>query len=184
MVRNVRALPMGPFSRSHRHGPPVLDRVQGCPCSPTSLLVCSPPTPCLHRPWLRSPLPVASLDAGASSVPHGPTTRVPANVPCVGDGSPALRHPGISRGEARASQVARPSSSSVLWSNTPPHTAPSSPTSRRGPLLPSRIPARSASGKQRLRGRRPTARTFAGRRIADGMSATVARLATGRAGSP
>ena len=31
------------------------------------------------------------------------------------------------RGKARASQVTRPSSSYVLWSNTPPDTAPSSP---------------------------------------------------------
>ncbi len=33
--------------------------------------------------------------------PKGPTTRVPAYVSCVGDGSPALRHTGISsrRGE-------------------------------------------------------------------------------------
>ena len=56
-----------------------------------------------------------------------PTTRVPAYVSCVGDGSPALRYTGICRGEARASQVTRPSSSCVLWSNTPPDTTPSLP---------------------------------------------------------
>lgn len=72
----------------------MLGWVQGCPCSPTSTLVCSPPTPCLLRPWLRFPLPTAYLDAGACSVPHGPTTRALANVSCVGDGSPALRKTG------------------------------------------------------------------------------------------
>jgi hypothetical protein len=40
--------------------------------------------------------------------------------------------PGMGRGEARASQVTRPSSSYVPWSNTPPDTIPSSPTTRRG----------------------------------------------------
>src|SRR5262249_39210363 len=68
------------------------------------------------------------LDAGACSMPMGPTTRAPANMSCVGDGSPVLRDTGIGRGEARASQVPRPSSSYVPWSNTPPDTIPSSPT--------------------------------------------------------
>ncbi len=54
------------------------------------------------------------------------------NVSCVGDGSPALRETGMGRGEARASQVTGPSSSCVPWSNTPPDTPLSSPTSRRG----------------------------------------------------
>jgi len=59
------------------------------------------------------PLTMTYLDAGASSMPHGPTTRAPANASCVGDHSPALRKTGICRGEARASQVTRPSSSCV-----------------------------------------------------------------------
>ena len=66
-----------------------------------------------------------------------PTTRAPANASCVGDNSPALREAGMCRGEARASQVTGPSSSCVLWSNTPPDTFPSSPLCRRGALLPS-----------------------------------------------
>ncbi len=36
---------MGPFERSHQHGPPLLGRVRAPSRSPTSLLVCSPPTP-------------------------------------------------------------------------------------------------------------------------------------------
>ena len=38
---------MGPFERSHQHGPPLLGRVRGPTRSPTSSLVCSPPTPSL-----------------------------------------------------------------------------------------------------------------------------------------
>jgi len=38
---------MGQFRRSHQHGPPLLGRVQAPSCSPTSLLVCSPPIPSL-----------------------------------------------------------------------------------------------------------------------------------------
>jgi hypothetical protein len=106
----------------------VLDRVRVPPRSPASPLVCRPPTPCPHRPRLRFPVPVAYLAAGACSMPMGPTTRAPANMSCVGDGSPVLRDPGMGRGEARASQVPGPSSSSVPWSNTPPDTIPSSPT--------------------------------------------------------
>jgi hypothetical protein len=69
------------------------------------------------------------------------------NVSCVGDGSPALRETGMCRGEARASQVTGPSSSCVPWSNTPPDTLPSSPTSRRGRCGLRDNPALSASGK-------------------------------------
>src|ERR1041384_2489795 len=132
MSYNVKALDMGPSRRSHQHGPPLLGRVQELPCSPTSALVCSPPTPCPLRPRLRFPLPVAYLDADACSVPLEADDTCARNVPCVGDGSPALRQTGICRGEARASQVSGPSSSSVPWSNTPPETCPSSPDSRRG----------------------------------------------------
>src|SRR5919108_623479 len=116
---------------SHQHGPPLLGRVRLPRRSPTSSLLCSPPTPCPLRPRLRFPLPVAYLDAGACSVPLEADDTCARNVPCVGDGSPALRQTGIGRGEARASQVSGPSSSSVPGSNTPPETCPSSPDSRR-----------------------------------------------------
>src|SRR6266436_9161393 len=61
------------------------------------------------------------------SMPQGADDTCARHVPCVGDGSPALRHAGMCRGEARASQVTGPSSSYVPWSNTPPETPPSSP---------------------------------------------------------
>ena len=66
-------------------GPPF-GRVRAPPRSPASLLVCDPPTPCPRRPRLRSPLPVAYLDAGTCSMPihDQPTTRAPANASRVG----------------------------------------------------------------------------------------------------
>src|SRR5438128_5084870 len=72
--------------------------------------------------------------------------------------------PEFLRGEARASQVPGPSSSCVLWSNTPPDTSPllaQEKTLRRGCCCLRCNPALSASGKHRFRGRSPTARTFA-----------------------
>lgn len=130
------------------------------------------------------PLAVASLVASACSVPHQ------ADDTCARKrvvrrrrvtGSP--QHRWFLRGEVRASQVTRPSSSYVLWSNTPPDTTPSSPDSRRRPLLPSQYSSTLGIRKDyRFRGRSPTARTFACLRIADGISATVARLATGSGG--
>ena len=47
MSPDVPAPVMGPFERSPQHGPPLLDRVRGPTRSPTSSLVCSPPTPSL-----------------------------------------------------------------------------------------------------------------------------------------
>src|SRR5262247_1268678 len=186
MSYNVKALDMGPSRRSHQHGPPLLGRVQVPPRSPTSPLVCSPPTPCPHQPRLRFPLPVAYLGAGACSMPLvGPTTRAPANVSCVGDGSPVLRATEIGRGEARASQVTGPSSSYVPWSNTPPETPPSSPGRHicKGVLLPSGKPGPSASGKTLSFGAAcPMAHMFARLRIADPISGIVARLTTGSGG--
>ena len=105
------------------------------------------------------------------------------NVSCVGDGSPALRETGMCRGEARASQVTGPSSSCVPWSNTPPDTSPSSPTSRRGRCC-LRVESSTLGIREdyRFRGRSPTARTFACLRIAGPVSRTGARLATGSGG--
>ena len=47
MSPDVNAPVMGPFESSHQHGPPLLGRVRGPTRSPTSSLVCSPPTPSL-----------------------------------------------------------------------------------------------------------------------------------------
>jgi hypothetical protein len=176
---------MGPSRRSHQHGPPLLGRVQVSPCSPTSSLVCSPPTPCPHQPRLRFPLPVAYLDAGACSVPMGADDTCARHVPCVGDGSPALRSTGVSsrRGEGL------PGYGAILFVRAmvehPAGYGPLLAHTTEKPLLPSGKSGPWASGKVRGFGAAcPMAHTFACLRIADGLSATVARLATGRAGSP
>jgi hypothetical protein len=128
---------------------------------------------------------MAYLDAGACSVPRRADDTCARNVPCVGDGSPALRKTGMCRGEARASQVTGPSSSYVPWSNTPPETPPSSPRRHvcKGVLLPSGKTGPSASGKTIGFGAAcPMAHMFARLRIADHISGIVARLTTGSGG--
>ena len=83
MSPDVNAPVMGPFESSHQHGPPLLGRVRGPTRSPTSSLVCSPPTPALPS-------------AAAPVVPgRWPTLSL------------------VRQGGRRASQVPGPSSSSV-----------------------------------------------------------------------
>ena len=161
----------------------MLGQVQVSPCSPTSSLVCSPPTPCPHGPRLWFPLPMASLDAGASSVPLRPTTRALANVSCVGDGSPALRSTGVSsrRGEDL------PGSWTVLFVRAmvehPAGYAPLLAHFAQRALWPSSHSAPWASGKRRGFGAAyPMAHTFACLRIAEAIADPVARLATGSGG--
>ena len=83
MSPDVNAPVMCPFESSHQHGPPLLGRVRGPTRSPTSSLVCSPPTP---------------------SLPSAEAPVVPGRWPTLS----LVRH-----GGRRASQVPGPSSSSV-----------------------------------------------------------------------
>jgi hypothetical protein len=174
---------MGPSRRSHQHGPPLLGRVQVSPCSPTSSLVCSPPTPCPHQPRLRFPLPVASLDAGACSVPMGADDTCARHVPCVGDGSPALRSTGVSsrRGEGL------PGYGAVLFVRAmvehPAGDVPLLAHVAQRTLWPSGTSGPWASGKGRGFGAAcPMAHPFACLRITEAISDAVARLATGSGG--
>ena len=141
------------------------------------------PAPFSHRSG--SPCEWPTSMRALCSMPQGADDTCARNVPCVGDGSPALRQTGMCRGEARASQVTGPSSSSVPWSNTPPETPPSSPRRHvcKGVLLPSGKPGPSASGKTLGFGAAcPMAHTFACLRIAEAISDAGARLATGSGG--
>ena len=129
------------------------------------------------------PLAMAYPDAGAGSVPIGPTTRAPAHVPCVGDDSPALRITGIlsRRGEGL------PGCWAVLFVRAlvehPAGYAPRLAHSRKRALWPSMYSRDlGIRGDDRFRGRSPTARTFACLRIADPISRVGARLATGSGG--
>ena len=55
MSSNVKTLGMVSFRSSHQHGPPLLGRVRALSRSPTSSLLCSPPTPCPLQPPLWFP---------------------------------------------------------------------------------------------------------------------------------
>src|SRR5262249_42355871 len=128
---------------------------------------------------------MAYLDAGACCVPRRADDACARNVPCVGDGSPALRKTGMCRGEARASQVTGWSSAKVRGSNGRRETPLSLPRRQlcKGVLLPSGKTGPSASGKTIGFGAACLmAHMFARLRIADPISGIVARLTTGSGG--
>ena len=136
-------------------------------------------------PWATAPVPLADGLPRCGRLFYATWADNPCarNVSCVGDGSPALRETGMGRGEARASQVTGPSSSCVPWSNTPPDTIPSSPTTLAGDgcCLQGKQDPRHP-GRHRFRGRIPLAHMLACLRIACRVSTTGARLATGSGG--
>ena len=128
--------PCFPNSGSHQHGPPLLGRVRAPLRSPTSPLLCSPPTPSLPSaaaPVIPRQRPT-SVRRSCSSPPHRcppPTGATPETfLPRL----PASRL--STRGKTRVSQVPGPSSSCVPWSTTPPGATTPRPFSVRS-LLPS-----------------------------------------------
>ena len=147
------------------------------------MLLCSPPTPGPLGPRLRFPLPVASLDADAFSVPFlvdYTCARIRVVRRRRATGSPSNRE--ASR-EARTSQGTGPFSSYVLWSDTPPDTLLSWPKTPEGDCCC--LQAKQALGIQqdyRFRGRSPTARTCACLRFAVRVSKTGTRRATSSGG--
>jgi hypothetical protein len=160
----------------------LLGRGQWPRCSPTSTLLCRPPTPCPHQPWLRFPWPVADLDAGACSMPGG-RRHVPLQTRRASEtitGSPRGRH--VSRrGEGL------PGAWAVLFVRAmvehPAGYVPLLAPLTERPSWPSRNSAPGASGKDIGCGAAcPLAHTLAYRRFAGPMSETVARLATGLGG--
>ena len=113
--------PCFPNSGSHQHGPPLLGRVRTPPRSPTSTLLCSPPTP--SSPSAAAPVvPRQRPTSVRRLVLHCAADPVPPQTRCnAGDiSTPAPHKPALSRGETRGSQVPGPSSSCVPWSTTPP----------------------------------------------------------------
>ena len=84
MSPDVNAPVLGPFESSHQHGPPLLGRVRGPTRSPTSSLVCSPPTPSLPSaaaPVVPGRWPTLSLcdkeEEGPPQVPGPSSSSVP-----------------------------------------------------------------------------------------------------------
>ena len=118
-----------PNSGSHQHGPPLLGRVRTPPRSPTSTLLCSPPTP--SSPSAAAPVVPRQRPTSARGLVLPRRTAAPATRYDAGDiSTPAPHSPAPSRGETRASQVPGPSSSCVPCSSTPPGAMRPSPRSR------------------------------------------------------
>ena len=121
-----------PNSGSHQHGPPLLGRVRAPLRSPTSKLLCSPPTPSLPSAaapvvprktaylgaqvlfFTAAPVPPQTGATPETFLPRLPTSRL----------SPEEKR--------RGSQVPGPSSSGVPWSTTPPGAYRPSPILRCG----------------------------------------------------
>src|SRR5712691_5554874 len=182
MARNVKALGMGPFSSSHRHGPPLLGRVQGFPCSPTSSLLCSPPTPCPHGPRLWFPLPMAYLDAGASSVPLRPTTRALATCRASETGHRLSVKPECVE-ERRGPPRLRGRPLHACQSRTPRRIRLSPrPTDAEDVVAFASSSTLGIREDERFRGRNPMAHTFACLRFANPLSGIGARLAPSSGG--
>ena len=187
MSCNVKALDMGPYTEAHTNtGRLCWAGVQGCPCSPTSSLVCSPPDSL--PPSATAPVPLANglPRCGCFFCAFQADDTCTRHVSCVGDGSPALRHAGIGRGEARAS----PGYGAVLFVRAMVehpagyfHPLLTPRNACRGLLLPSGKTGPWASGKVRGFGAAcPMAHTFACLRIVGVISGPGARLATGSGG--
>ena len=120
-----------PNSGSHQHGPPLLGRVRTPPRSPTSSLLCSPPTPSL--PSAAAPVIPRQRPTSVRRLVLHRRTGAPADRCNAGDiSTPAPHKPALSRGETRGSQVPGSTSSGVPWSSTPPGAYRPSPISRCG----------------------------------------------------
>ena len=120
-----------PNSGSHQHGPPLLGRVRTPPRSPTSSLLCSPPTPSL--PSAAAPVIPRQRPTPVRRLVLHRRTAAPADRCNAGDiSTPAPHKPALSRGETRGSQVPGSTSSGVPWSSTPPGAYRPSPISRCG----------------------------------------------------
>jgi hypothetical protein len=127
--------PCFPNSGSHQHGPPLLGRVRTPPRSPTSTLLCSPPTP--SSPSAAAPVVPRQRPTSVRRLVLHRRTGASADRCNAGDiSTPAPHKPALSRGETRGSQVPGPSSSCVPCSTTPPGATAPRPLSVRS-LLPS-----------------------------------------------
>ena len=122
-----------PNSSSHQHGPPLLGRVRMPLRSPTSALLCSPPTP--SSPSAAAPVSPRQRPTSVRRNLFFAATPVPTPTRATSEisSTPAPRQPALSQGETRVSQVPGPSSSCVPWSKTPPGATAPRPLSVRSP---------------------------------------------------
>ena len=154
MSPDVNAPVMGPFERSHQHGPPLLGRVRGPTRSPTSSLVCSPPTPALPS-------------AAAPVVPgRWPTLSL------------------VRQGGRRASQVPGPSSFQRAVGSDPAGCASRLAHRVETAIAFRLHNALGTQNERYFVAVNPTAHSLACLRIGVFVTADAARLATGVGGSP
>ena len=86
--------PCFPNSGSHQHGPPLLGRVRTPPRSPTSTLLCSPPTP--SSPSAAAPVVPRQRPTSVRRLVLHRRTGAPANRCNAGDiSTPAPRKPAL-----------------------------------------------------------------------------------------
>ena len=176
--------PCFPNSGSHQHGPPLLGRVRTPPRSPTSALLCSPPTPSLPSaaaPVIPRQRPT-SVRRSCSSPPHRcprqpvqrrrhfyPGSPQAGSLPEEKRGYPrCLGHP------LRACRGLRPRRV---------RTAPR-PSLGAVAVAFRRFSYLGHPETCFFRGYLPTAHSLACLRFAESVTVSGARLATGRAGSP
>ena len=171
------------ISGSHQHGPPLLGRVRTPPRSPTSTLLCSPPTP--SSPSAAAPVvprqrptPARGLFFTAAPLPRETGTTPETFLPRL----PSRRlRPEERQGPPRC--LGHPLSR-VPQSSTPPGAMRPSPC--HGALAVAfrsseTLGTRNAFDFGALL---PTAHSLACLRFAQAVTVSGARLATGRAGSP
>ena len=135
---------------------------------------------------LRSPLrsPLANGLPRCAGLVLRRYTGAHANLCNVGDTStPAPRPPALSpQGETRVSQVPGPSSSCVPWSKTPPGATAPRPLSVRSPSSSGVAIPWTPGSQIHFVAAPPTAHTLACLRIAESVTVSGARLATGPGG--
>ena len=172
------------LSGSHQHGPPLLGRVRTPPRSPTSTLLCSPPTP--SSPSAAAPVVPRKRPTSARRACSSPPHRCPAKP----DTTPETFLPRLPTRRLRPEERQGPPRclghplSRVPQSSTPPGAMRPSPA--HGALAVAfrsseTLGTRNAFDFGALL---PTAHSLACLRFAQAVTVSGARLATGRAGSP
>ena len=172
-----------PNSSSHQHGPPLLGRVRMPLRSPTSALLCSPPTP--SSPSAAAPVSPrqrpTSVRRSCSSPPHRRPRKPVQRRRLFYPGSP-------SAGSLPRRNEGLPGAWAILFVRAVVFDPAG--CNRPSPVLGAVAIAfelTEALGTRNLcqfRSYLPTAHSLAYLRIAESVTVSGARLATGRAGSP
>ena len=183
--------PCFPNSGSHQHGPPLLGRVRTPPRSPTSTLLCSPPTP--SSPSAAAPVVPRQRPTSVRRLVLHRRTGASADRCNAGDiSTPAPHKPALSRGETR-DPTPIPGAWAILFVRAvvldPAGCDHPSPVLGEVAVAFRRVNTLGTRNRRLrrtcfFRGYLPTAHSLACLRFAESVTVSGARLATGRAGSP